>query len=161
MGVVWCAAVCGVLWWCVVVCGGGVLVVVALTKLETTTCVSRPPHTYAPYWGGRTPGSRTPGVPATPSPRQLTAANHEGLKKWALTSNQTECEKCRKIRHKCHPARHTKCTVNKCPIFQVPTTPVPPQRDPCPSSRGGSLKPPLTGPQETRSTFTLTGCELF
>ena len=43
--------------------------VVFLTKLETTTCLSRPPHTYAPIWGGRTPESLTPDVPATPSPK--------------------------------------------------------------------------------------------
>ena len=34
----------------------------------------------APYSGGRTPRSQTPGVPATPSPRQPTNVGHRGLK---------------------------------------------------------------------------------
>ena len=37
-------------------------------------------HVHAPNWSGRTPGSQTPGVPATPSPRQRRTLRHRGLK---------------------------------------------------------------------------------
>ena len=50
-GVVVCG-VCGVVWWW---CGPDVM----------TMSLSIPPHERAPNWGGRTPGSQTPGVPAT------------------------------------------------------------------------------------------------
>ena len=35
---------------------------------------------HAPSWSGRTPGSQTPSVPATPSPRRQKTLRHRGLK---------------------------------------------------------------------------------
>ena len=98
-GVVWCVvfgAFCGVVccvWcvyvyvWCVgvcvcvvVVCGGGRRSDEALT----TTCLSRPPRTGAPNYGGRTPGTENPGVPATPEPSTAHSCEPSGLDKTIL-----------------------------------------------------------------------------
>ena len=60
-----CMCMCGVWVVCVcvvVVCGGGRRSDEALT----TTCLSRPPRTGAPNYGGRTPGTENPGVPRHP-----------------------------------------------------------------------------------------------
>ena len=46
---------------------------------------------------------QAPGVPATLSPRQRRTLRHRGLKKLALTSMRTECEKCRKMLQKTIP----------------------------------------------------------
>ena len=45
-----------------------------------TMSLAIPSHKHAPNWGDRTPGSPTPGVPATPSPRQRRTLRHRGLK---------------------------------------------------------------------------------
>ena len=44
------------------------------------TCLCRYATTHASSWGDRTPGSQTPGVPATPSPRQRRTLRRRGLK---------------------------------------------------------------------------------
>ena len=56
----------------------------------------------APNLGGRTPGSQTPGVPATSGPRQPTTVGHRGL------SRGTESETCRIPAEKGHPAMKTR-----------------------------------------------------
>ena len=54
------------------------MVVVVLTR-HSRRCVFPYRRRRAPNWSGRTPGSQTPGVPATPSPRQRRTLRHRGL----------------------------------------------------------------------------------
>ena len=79
-----------VLWWCVCmwhvwcvgcVCTCGVVCGVGGTdEMLMTMSLAIPSHRHAPNWSGRTPGSLTPGVSATPSPRQRRTLRHRGLK---------------------------------------------------------------------------------
>ena len=59
---------------CLSLCGGGG------SDARLMTCVFPNAIVDAPNWGGRTPGSQTPGVPATPSPRRRRTLRHRGLK---------------------------------------------------------------------------------
>ena len=49
------------------------------------TCLCRCATTHATNWGDRTPGSQTPDVPATPSPRQRRTIRLRGLQKLLCT----------------------------------------------------------------------------
>ena len=71
--------VCCVL--CIVYCVLRIVCVVCCVLCVVCCVCVCPGHcTPAPYWGGRTPGSQTPGVPATPSPRTRKTLHHRGLK---------------------------------------------------------------------------------
>ena len=76
--------------------------------------LSIPLHAYAPHSGGRTPGSLTPGVPATPSPRQRRTLHHRGLPNcdWRSTppGQPGGARKMRKMRKKVVQLRHCKIT---------------------------------------------------
>ena len=60
-----CGAVCVWCWWC--------------GRCADDMSLSIHHRGHASNWGGRTPGSLTPGVPATPSPRQRRTLRHRGL----------------------------------------------------------------------------------
>ena len=57
-----------------------VMVMVMVLTRHSRRCVFPYRRRHAPNWSGRTPGSQTPGVPATPSLRQRRTLRHRGLK---------------------------------------------------------------------------------
>ena len=71
-----------------------------------TMSLATPSHGYATIWGGRAPGSQTPGVPATPEPSTPNSCWPSRAEKWALTSSWTECEKMPQNAAKSPPPQH-------------------------------------------------------
>ena len=88
----------------------GVVVVMVVVRTVFFPC-----HTAdAPNQGGRTPGSQTPGVPATPSPRQPTAVGSSRAEEMGThVPPGRSAKKDSKMRRK---SRQTKCALNNVQI---------------------------------------------
>ena len=67
------------------------------------TCLCRYAPAHASNWSGRTPESQTPGVPATPSPRQRRTLRHRGLKNGHSRPCGRSAKKAAKMRQN-HPS---------------------------------------------------------